>query len=139
MPEIDTTTGKLGSRQKHDEDPVNEIPVIASIARPVADIEPQARKLALTVNALHIECLHASVIPILSQVGGGSLPGQELESRAVALKSESFEAEDLIGYFRNHEPPIFGQVSLDVFVLDMRTVALHEIRQILSCIRTLQK
>ncbi|MGC8862480.1 MAG: L-seryl-tRNA(Sec) selenium transferase, partial [Armatimonadota bacterium] len=59
-------------------------------------------------------------------------------SRGVALKSTALDAEDLSERFRGNEPPIFGRIVQDAFVLDMRTVTPHEARQILGCVRNLQ-
>ncbi|MDH7602083.1 MAG: L-seryl-tRNA(Sec) selenium transferase [Armatimonadota bacterium] len=118
-------------------DPASEIPVISAISRPLSNIERQARNLARSINGLHIDGLRASVVRVFSQIGGGSLPGQELESRAVALQSDALNAEDLSERFRGYEPPIFGRIVQDAFVLDMRTVTPQETRQILTGVRKL--
>ena len=119
-------------------DPASEIPVIAAIARPLSEIDSQAAKLARKINSLHIEGLRATVTPVESQTGGGSLPGQNLESRALTLKSERLSAEDLSERFRGNEPPIFGRIVKDAFVLDMRTVSPHEAQHILGCVSSLK-
>jgi L-seryl-tRNA(Ser) seleniumtransferase len=119
-------------------DPIAEIPVLAAISRPLAEIERQARNLARAINRQHIHDIQARVIKVRSEIGGGALPGQELESFGVALKSDRFDAEDISEHFRGYEPPIFGRILRDTFVLDMRTVAPHEARQILGCVQTLQ-
>jgi L-seryl-tRNA(Ser) seleniumtransferase len=115
-----------------DGDPLLDIPVLAAISRPLSDVEAQARKLARRINALGIEGLNASVISTMSETGGGSLPGQNIESRAVALKSERLSAEDLGRRFRECEPPIFGRIARDTFLLDMRTVDPKEVGDILA-------
>ena len=121
-----------------DGDPATDIPVLAAIARALADIEAQARRLARRINALGVDGLTASTLPAWSETGGGSLPGQSLESRAVALKSAKLSAEDLGRRFREHETPIFGRISKDVFLLDMRTVNTTECVVILDCARRLR-
>ncbi|OFX17760.1 MAG: L-seryl-tRNA(Sec) selenium transferase [Armatimonadetes bacterium RBG_16_58_9] len=124
-------------RVYRDGDPISSIPTLAAIARSLADIEPQAHALAREINALDSAHVAASVIAVDSQTGGGSLPGQILESRAVALKSTSLSAEDLHERFRGNEPPIFGRIEKDQFILDMRTVNPREALEILSCVRGL--
>lgn len=121
-----------------DGDPATDIPVLASIARTVPGIEAQARRLARGINALRVEGLAASVVPTVSETGGGSLPGQNLESRAIALKSSKLSAEDLGKRFREHVPPIFGRIAKDEFLLDMRTVDTKEGPEILACVKHLQ-
>lgn len=118
-------------------DPVSDIPVLAAIARPLANVENQARLLARRINALHIEGLRAEVVGALSETGGGSLPGQSIESRAVALKSTRLSAEDLGRHFREFDPPIFGRIARDTFLLDVRTIDPKEGPAIVSCARSL--
>ncbi|MGB9619456.1 MAG: L-seryl-tRNA(Sec) selenium transferase, partial [Armatimonadota bacterium] len=65
-------------RVYRDGDPINDIPVLASIHRPLSDIERQAHKLARAINALALPDLTASVVSVESQTGGGSLPGRNL-------------------------------------------------------------
>lgn len=124
-------------RVYRDADPVSSIPTLAAIARPLADVESQARKLAKSISSAGIEGLSASVVSVTSETGGGSLPGQSLESRALALKSEKYSAEDLSVHFRDNEPPIFGRIVKDTFLLDMRTVDPKESLEILGCTRKL--
>lgn len=116
-------------------DPVSEIPVLAAIARPLVEIELQARSLARKINALHVDGLRAEVVETLSETGGGSLPGQSIESRAVALKSTRLSAEDLGRHFREYDPPIFGRIARDTFLLDVRTIDPREGPAIVSCAR----
>jgi len=125
-------------RVYRDGNPLTDIPVLASIHRPLSDIERQAHNLARAINALRLADLKASVVAVESQTGGGSLPERNLESRAVALKSSALDAEDLSKRFRGNEPPIFGRIVQDAFVLDMRAVTPHEARLILGCVRNLK-
>ena len=120
-----------------DGDPVSDIPVLAAIARPLAEVDKQARTLARRINALHIEDLTAEVVGTLSETGGGSLPGQSIESRAIALKTARLSAEDLSRHFREFEPPIYGRIARDVFLLDMRTIDATEGSVIVSCARVM--
>lgn len=120
-----------------DGDPTTEIPVLAAISRSLSDVQDQARKLARRINSLGIEGLKATVIPTTSETGGGSLPGQSIESRAVALKSEKLSAEDLGRRFRECAPPIFGRIARDTYLLDMRTVDPKEVGDILGRARGL--
>ncbi len=118
-------------------DPVNDIPVLAAIARPLDDVAAQAAKLARRINALRVEGLSAMVVQTTSETGGGSLPGQNIESRAVALKSQILSAEDLGRRFREWDPSIFGRITKDTYLLDMRTVHPNELGDIIGRARSL--
>lgn len=124
-------------RVYRDGDPLSEIPVLSSISRPLSEVKRQASRLARGINSLGVPGIHASVAAVESETGGGSLPEQILCSSAVALKSERLSADDLVERFRGHEPPIIGRIARGLFLLDMRTVAPLEARDILACVRKL--
>ncbi|MHB9035189.1 MAG: L-seryl-tRNA(Sec) selenium transferase [Armatimonadota bacterium] len=115
-------------------DPMSLIPTLFVISRPLDEIELQARRLVRRIISMKIPGLKAHVETTLSETGGGSLPGQNLESRAVALKSDALSADDLGEHFRRNEPPIFGRISRDTFLLDMRTVTSREVSNIFGCV-----
>lgn len=119
-------------------DPWAQIPTLAAICRPLDEIASQANRLARRINSLHITDLAASVESVFSETGGGSLPGQSVESCAVALKSGCLSAEDLGEHFRGNEPPVFGRITQDRFLLDMRTVTKQEVTDILGCVKRLK-
>lgn len=119
------------------DDAAVQIPVLAAIARPIDKVAAQASNLTRRINVLKIESLTASVVHSTAETGGGSLPGQCIESRAVALKSQKLSAEDLGRRFREGDPPIFGRIAKDTFLLDMRTVNPHELGDIIGRARSL--
>lgn len=100
----------------------NRIPVLRSITASPAALEDKARRLAREIGEVAGNDLKVNVIHGTSQVGGGSLPGQELPTSLVALKSERLSADDLSEWFRGHTRPIFGRISEGLFLLDVRTV-----------------
>lgn len=120
-------------------DPARDIPVLAALSRQVPEIEHQARELAREIESLGIGGMSAEVVSCTSETGGGSLPGQSIESRAVALKSDQLSAEDLARHFREYEPPIFGRIVKDVFLLDMRTVSAKDVLDIMDCAKHLPR
>ena len=114
-------------------DPSASIKTLRAIGRPLREIEAQAGHVAERINAAGVAGLEADVISVGSETGGGSLPGQSLESRAIALKSGVLSAEDLGVRFRGNCPPIFGRIERDRFLLDMRTVEAEEGFEIVNC------
>ncbi|HSB03811.1 MAG TPA: L-seryl-tRNA(Sec) selenium transferase [Thermodesulfobacteriota bacterium] len=63
----------------------------------------------------------------VSQVGGGSLPLQELPTVVIALRPHSLSVNDLEENLRKVDPPIISRISKDELILDMRTVFDEEI------------
>lgn len=72
------------------------------------------------VRELHARGVQAKVLPGLSTVGGGSLPGETLATSLVALESAAPGA--IAARLRDGEPPVIGRIEGEQLVLDPRTV-----------------
>lgn len=112
---------------------MESIPTLRYIARPLAEIDRQARGLASRLRRVLGPDFEVDVADVRSEVGGGSLPGRDLPSKAVTLRSNRISAEDLSGMFRMHQTPIFGRIEHDRVVFDLRTVEPAETKTILEC------
>jgi L-seryl-tRNA(Ser) seleniumtransferase len=62
-----------------------------------------------------------------SRVGGGALPEENLESRAVVLEPLDRTVNELEKHLRLSSLPVIGRIEDDRFILDMRTVADDEV------------
>ncbi|MFL5675310.1 MAG: L-seryl-tRNA(Sec) selenium transferase, partial [Chloroflexota bacterium] len=94
---------------------VGRIPVWSMIAMPADEVRARAERLAGSLGAAA-----ATVVPVASTVGGGSLPGQTIPSFAVALASAS-AARTLAG-LRRAARPVIARIEDGRVVLDLRTV-----------------
>jgi len=74
-----------------------------------------------------IDGIEAVLKEDVSQVGGGSLPLQELPTVVIAIKPHSLSVNDLEENLRKVDPPIISRISKDEVILDMRTVFDEEI------------
>jgi L-seryl-tRNA(Ser) seleniumtransferase len=72
------------------------------------------------VRELHSLGVRAKSIPGRSTVGGGSLPGETLPTRLVALAVDSPDA--VASGLRTGEPPVIARIEEGQLVLDPRTV-----------------
>ena len=66
--------------------------------------------------------LDAEVVPSRSTVGGGTTPGLELPTFAIALRHRHRNAAWLDGWLRQRETAIVGRIENDRLLLDLRTV-----------------
>ncbi len=100
---------------------LEKVPVWRMIAIPVAEIEARAARMA---RRLRKEGIRADLIHGLSTVGGGSLPGETLPSRLVAVTSgpDRPPAVEMAARLRHLSPPIITRIERDLLVLDLRTV-----------------
>jgi len=97
---------------------VSKVPVWRMIATPVAEIERRAQAWASQLGRI------AKVIPGESTVGGGSLPGQTLPTRLVALAVP--QVDEFAAKLRAAEHPVIGRIAEDKLLLDPRTVLPEE-------------
>jgi len=95
------------------------------LTRPEAAIRAQAEALAASVRE-GCAGLSVAVQSTPSEVGGGSLAGEQLPSWAVALSAEVMSAEELASRLRLNDPPIFARVHEDAVFLDCRTLLAGE-------------
>jgi L-seryl-tRNA(Ser) seleniumtransferase len=92
-----------------------EIPVWQMIAAAVGDLRSRAEAVRDAIAGPH-----ASVIPLESTVGGGSLPGETLPSWGVALEVRG--ADRVLRELRTGEPAVVGRIAEGHVLLDLRTV-----------------
>jgi L-seryl-tRNA(Ser) seleniumtransferase len=95
-----------------------EIPVWRMIA---ATAEGLGRRADALHAALPVAVRpHVSVTEMSSAVGGGSLPGETLESVGLVITGPG--AADLAARLRSGEPPVVGRVEHGAVLLDLRTI-----------------
>lgn len=100
---------------------VKKIPVWMMIAAKRDDLDARARKWAERLQAVRLD---ASVIDAESTVGGGSLPGETLPTRALALQVAS--PDEFAARLRRNNPPIIARIDENRVVFDPRTVPASE-------------
>lgn len=94
-----------------------EIPVWQMIAAPVEQLNRRANRWRRNLVSAG---LAAEVISTWSTVGGGSLPGQQLPTRALAVKTPSPNA--VAARLRALATPVIARVEDDQLIFDPRTV-----------------
>jgi L-seryl-tRNA(Ser) seleniumtransferase len=103
-----------------------EIPTLRYLKRSREEI----RRLAEQVLPRIEPPLCAELVPGHSQVGGGSLPGEQLPTCLLSLSCEGVSEADLARRLRSGEPPIMGRTNAGKVLLDFRTVEEEEIQLI---------
>ena len=93
----------------------SRIPVWQMIALPAEDLRIRAERMAARIGEA------ATVVPLASTVGGGSLPGETIPSFGVAIAGRA--ANRTLADLRRVGPrPVIGRIEDDRVVLDLRTV-----------------
>ena len=96
--------------------------VTGMIAASAGELESRAHRLAEGIASRFAHRVGVTVEESSAEIGGGALPVQQLPSRVVALRPEGWTNRQLAAAFRRHSPPVFGRLSGDRFLLDLRTL-----------------
>jgi L-seryl-tRNA(Ser) seleniumtransferase len=100
---------------------LEEIPVWRMIALQVGQLKRRVQRWKATLSQMgELPGVSLRVVDSLSTVGGGSLPGQTLPTKALAISVSSVEA--LAERLRRTDPPLIGRIEDNQLLLDPRTV-----------------
>jgi L-seryl-tRNA(Ser) seleniumtransferase len=98
-----------------------EVPTLRMLRRDLADIRAQAERIAGSIRA-SAPGATAEVVDGFSQMGSGSLPGQDVPTRLVAVGAENLEAGEIARRLRRYNPPVFARVGQGRVLADPRTL-----------------
>jgi L-seryl-tRNA(Ser) seleniumtransferase len=110
---------------------LREIPTLRHLT---ATREALAARAEGVASRLQESGLAVAVEAGISQVGGGSLPGEELPTALVRISPAPESAADLARRLRTHDPPIFTRVRQDSVWIDVRTVSDAEAEVIITAL-----
>jgi L-seryl-tRNA(Ser) seleniumtransferase len=105
------------------EERARDLPLWAMALATTDELQSRAESVVSSVRAATEGDLKAEATPITSATGGGSLPGVELDSWAVALTHPERSAAELARSLRFARVPVIARVEDDRVLLDMRTVS----------------
>jgi L-seryl-tRNA(Ser) seleniumtransferase len=100
---------------------LREVPTLKMLRRDAAEIAKQAEVMATELKK-SVSGAEVTTICGFSQLGSGSLPGQNLPTTLVALQPEIIGAELLAQRLRRYSTPIFTRIRNDQVLIDPRTL-----------------
>ncbi len=98
----------------------HELPAYRLMARPIEEIEALAAQARPGFERWASGAATVEVLSGRSQVGSGSLPGDTLPTRLIALTPVRGDVESLAGALRALRPPVIGRIHGRKVLLDMR-------------------
>jgi L-seryl-tRNA(Ser) seleniumtransferase len=117
---------------------LERIPTLRMISTPVPVLEERAHRLAELIRQSDGQGrLKVEPLPGESQVGGGSLPAQSIETRVVAVSSPAMSTQRIEHTLRHNRPPVIGRIESDRFLLDVRTILVEQMPVIQEAFRRL--
>jgi L-seryl-tRNA(Ser) seleniumtransferase len=114
-------------------EPERELPVLSMLMTGASDIKLRAEKFAATVCDANrkIDC---RAIATSAAAGGGSLPGESMESFGVVLGVQGMKPAKLAEMLRACRPPVIAIVQNDQLILDFRTISESDEKPLLHAI-----
>lgn len=100
---------------------IQNIPALRMITESCEDVAKRAKKLRGMLVRRKIKA-EVSVERCESQIGGGSLPLERLDSMAVCIRPRNITTAQLEERMRHLPVPIIGRTMNDEIVLDVRTI-----------------
>jgi len=98
-----------------------ELPVLRQLLEPLERLELRARALAASLDKLWGDTARIHAEPDRAFVGGGSMPGFELDSWVVVLRA-SASAEKISKRLRAAPIPVVARLRDDALIFDVRTL-----------------
>lgn len=110
---------------------IYDIPTVRDIVASTEVIEARALRFidALLAKTTLFSC---TLVNELSQIGGGTMPTEEIPTKAVAIESSLYSANTLAEKLRLNKPAIITRKKSDVVLLDFRTITEEEISVIVE-------
>ena len=110
-----------------------QLPIYRMLTATPETLTPQARALARRLQ--EIPGVRADLIDSVSTIGGGSAPGAELPTRAIALRIDGLTPDALERQLRAAPTPVIARIEDDVVVLDLRTIDEREFDDVVAAVR----
>ncbi|MGH2730825.1 MAG: aminotransferase class V-fold PLP-dependent enzyme, partial [Actinomycetota bacterium] len=99
------------------------LPLWAMAATPQEELERRAQAIVRSLaEGLGTTGVKVEAVATAATTGGGSLPGTDIGSWAVAVTHPEKSASEIHRRLRRGDPPVVGRIQDDVLLLDLRTV-----------------
>ncbi|WP_077622246.1 L-seryl-tRNA(Sec) selenium transferase [Sediminibacillus massiliensis] len=119
-----------------DEKTAEQLPTIRDITKPLDKIHSQAvefQSILTTLRSDYEVCLSKDT----SQVGGGTMPGVELDTYVAEITVEGTSAQSLAAQLRNSTPKVITRIKENKVLIDFRTISDDEITELIEAFRSL--
>ena len=107
------------------------LPVLSMLNARSEDLRARAEGLAAGLREALGDDYTVSVLPCTGQVGGGSMPNEELPGFCAAVTAGPGVPEGLEAAFRRHTVPILCRIHHGALLLDVRTLSAEDEAEIL--------
>lgn len=110
-----------------------EIPMLRQLREPLTAVAERAQRLAERIGPIaQAAGLRAVLQESRTPLGGGTLPGLEWPSWALALESDTFGANELATRLRRAPIPVIARVAGGLVLLDARTLCEQDLEDVVA-------
>ncbi len=117
--------------------PEEIIPALKIASVPPEKLKERAERLVLQLEQKLNGSMKCNLVKTQSTLGGGSLPGQTLDSYGLELEKEKTSAEKLAKRLRSGQrglPPVIGIINDNRLIIDVRTVLAEDEKDLIDVI-----
>lgn len=106
-----------------EQEAIKKIPTLRMLTIEKNELENKAKRLynRLIENVESKNC-HIEIVDDYSEVGGGSLPLEKMDTKCIRIELENLSITELESYLRSYKIPIITRVYKDKIYIDLRTV-----------------
>jgi L-seryl-tRNA(Ser) seleniumtransferase len=104
---------------------LSEVPTLRMLQRSLDDLDAQAAQMVASLRT-HKLAADFEIIDGVSQMGSGSLPGENLPTRLVSVQPVDMDVVSLAERLRLHSPPVFARIAKERLLIDPRTLLTDE-------------
>lgn len=112
-------------------------PVIRMLKEQPHEIKKRCMALKRKIKLAIGEKIKVRLMEDVSEVGSGSMAASTLPTWVLALRIPEMSAEAIATAFRMVNPPVFGRIKEDKFLLDCRTIQYNEFKFIVSAFESI--
>jgi len=110
-------------------------PIYRMMTEPIDSVNRRARRIARVIRETAGDLIEVKVETGSTEMGSGSLPARPIPSRVISMIAKNLSAERLALSLRLSDPPLFTRVEGDRVVIDARTIADDEVKQLRDIFR----
>lgn len=125
-------------RAYENETAINEVPTVRDILASVDIVQSKAETFVKEVQQ-STSSYSCSIVAETSQIGGGTMPTEEIPTMAVAITSVHCRATELSNLLRLNKPAIISRNKEDQVLLDFRTITESEIATIVEALALIER
>jgi L-seryl-tRNA(Ser) seleniumtransferase len=117
-----------------EEQAIKQIPGLAMLTKSQDILKKDAYKLAKMLRSSLSSTLKVEVLKDFSQVGGGAMPLESMDTYVVALTPYNLSLDKLEGSLRKCKTPIITRINKDKMIFDVRTIFQEEYKVIVQAL-----